>query len=170
MTITLAEAREEWFRRTIMEEGGHCPCCDRWGKQYRRGINKTMAYNIGWLAGMGSPGGEWIDVPRRGPRFVVASNQLPTMRWWDLCERNDSTAEEEDKKHSGFWRITELGALWAANRVRVPKYVWTYDGEVKHIEGPNILISEVIENFSFTEIMNTHRLQPRRNDDSPPTS
>lgn len=152
--ISLADARARWFQTTLIDGGGHCPCCDRWGKEYKRAINGTMAASIGWLAGIGQPGGEWIDVPRRAPRFVLASNQLPTMAWWKMCERNDSTASEEDKKHSGYWRVTELGARWARNEVAVPRYAVTYNSTVRRLEGEMVRISDVLgERFSYADIM-----------------
>ena len=155
--MTLMEAREQW-QHTIENDGGHCPCCDRWGKMYRRGINRVMAGSIVWLAHH-SADGEWVDVPRRAPRFVLASNQLPTMRWWKLCERYDvvpmSTAE--DKRFSGYWRVTELGKRWANNEIAVPKYVWTYNDTVIKFEGPDVKVSECLdEGFSYNEVMNTN--------------
>lgn len=151
-TITLQEARVYW-RETIRGEGGHCPCCDRWGKMYRRGINMVMAAGIVWLA-RHSADGSWVDVPRVGPRFVVASNQLPTMRWWGLCERN-IPGPDDDKKFSGFWRVTEMGKLWANNEVKVMKYVWTYNDTVIEFEGPDVAVSDCLEKFSYNDVMNT---------------
>src|SRR5262245_36609489 len=99
--MLLSDARAEW-QRTIEGDGGHCPCCDRWGKMYRRGINRVMAGSIVWLARHGPPGGDWVDVPRVAPRFVLASNQFTTMRWWGLCIRNEP-GPHEDRKFSGRW-------------------------------------------------------------------
>ena len=41
----LEQLRAAW-RSTIEEDGGHCPCCDRWGKIYSRTLNKTMAKSL----------------------------------------------------------------------------------------------------------------------------
>ena len=149
--MTLDEARAQW-EQTIRDDGGHCPCCNRWGKMYRRGINKTMAASIIWLARMTQPGGDWVDVPKFGPRWLVASNQLPTMRWWKMCERSEPSPEE-DKKFSGMWRITDLGNRWATNLVRLPKFVWTYNDTVYGYDDPKIAVSEILENFSYNDVM-----------------
>jgi hypothetical protein len=157
MTMTLAEARQKW-ERMREEDGGLCPCCDRHGKNYRRGINHTMAASIAWLSHMTTPDGEFIRVPKTAPRFVLGSNQLPTMRWWDMCERKPS--KDPAKKHSGQWRVTEKGVLFATNRLRVPKYVWTYNADVLSTEGPLVLISECIDSFDYEEVMSV-RYNPR---------
>jgi len=157
-TLTLAEARENW-QKIIKGDGGHCPCCDRWGKWYQRGINYTMAAGTVWLAVM-SADGEWIEVPKRGPRWMVVSNQFPTMRWWGLVERN-VPMPGEDKKFTGFWRATELGKQWAAGKVKVPKYVWTYNNTVMEFEEPMVLVSECLENFSYKEVMDVS-YEPRK--------
>src|SRR5215475_8244469 len=109
--MTLLEAREAWYK-AAKSEGGICPCCDRWGKWYQRGINATMAAGVVWLARMTADDRpqkdwDWIDVPRKGPRWMIASNQFTIMRWWGLVERN-VPLPGEDKKFSGWWRATEL--------------------------------------------------------------
>jgi hypothetical protein len=151
--MTLAEARDEWWKKTITGDGGDCPCCDRWGKMYQRGINRTMAGGMVWLAQM-TADGEWIDAPHQGPHWMVRSNQYQTMRWWGLCERC-APLPGEDKKFSGFWRITDLGKQWTNNKVKVPKYVWTYDNTVIKFEGPMVGIDEIFEDFSYNAVMKT---------------
>ena len=145
-------ARHQWFTETILGDGGHCPCCDRWGKQYRRGINTTMANGMVWLAQHTVPGGEWVDVPKTAGRDVLATNQFTTMRWWKMCERHIDV-EDTERKHSGLWRITDLGARWVRGEVAVPRYVWTYNNEVKAIEGPDVYIGDIVEGFSYPEVM-----------------
>ena len=121
----LQELRDLWDL-TKSGDGGHCPVCDRWGKIYPRGINNTMARSLIWLA---SRGDEWVDVPNVGPIWVLRSNQLPRLRWWDMVERNDSEKSDENK-HSGMWRATAFGKLFAQNKITAPSKVFTYNGEV----------------------------------------
>jgi len=156
--MTLEEAREAWAK-IAKSDGGDCPCCDRFGKWYRRGINRTMAAGVVWLAVM-SADGEWIEVPKKGPRWMIASNQFTTMRWWGLVERN-LPMPDEDKKFSGFWRATELGIKWSKGEIKVPKYVWTYNNTVMEFEGPMVLVSECLENFSYKEVMDAS-YEPRK--------
>lgn len=125
--IELAILKSEW-EDTIKGEGGHCPVCDRWGKIYPRGINNTMAKSLIWLSSRSSDG-SWVDVPNTAPSWILRSNQLPTLRWWDMVERNDDDKSQENK-HSGMWRVTEYGKLFAQNKIQAPDKVFTYNGEV----------------------------------------
>lgn len=125
--IELAILKSEW-NDCIEGDGGHCPVCDRWGKIYPRGINSTMAKSLIWLASRSSDG-SWVDVPNTAPAWLLRSNQLPTLRWWDMVERNDSNKSAEDK-HSGMWRVTEYGKLFSENKIQAPDKVFTYNGEV----------------------------------------
>ena len=148
----LAELRALW-RTAIEDEGGHCPCCDRWGKIYPRSLNETMARSLVWLAHH-STNGDWVDVPKRAPRWLVRSNQLPTLRWWGLVERLDT--EDKTKKHSGLWRATQRGILFAQNRLQVPKKVYTYNAEVEGFSEELVTIKDCVERFDYSAVMESN--------------
>lgn len=147
--IFLDELRGMW-RTAIEADGGHCPCCDRWGKIYPRSLNETMARSLVWLAHH-SANGDWVDIPQRGPRWLVRSNQLPTLRWWGLVERLET--DDKTKKHSGFWRATEMGVMFAQNRFEVPKKVYTYNAEVESFSEEFVTIKDCVENFDYSAVM-----------------
>lgn len=146
-TDTLADAKREW-ELTIIEKGGDCPCCGRFGKVYPRAVNKTMAKSLIWLAG-NKVG--WVNVPELAPRWLVRSNQLASLRWWGLVERNDENLG--DQKHSGYWRATTRGRLFARNMVKIPKKVFTYAGVPTGFSDDHVSISDIIANFSYAEVM-----------------
>lgn len=148
----LSGLRAVW-RTVIEDEGGHCPCCDRWGKVYPRSLNETMARSLVWLA-HNSANGDWVDVPRRAPRWLVRSNQLPTLRWWGLVERLDT--EDKAKKHSGLWRATPRGVMFAQNRLQVPKKVYTYNAEVEGFSEELVTIKDCIEQFDYSAVMESN--------------
>lgn len=142
--------RGQW-RATVEDGGGNCPCCDRWGRIYRRGINETMARSLIWLCSAPAEDG-WVNVPTQAPRWLIRSNQLPTLRWWDLVQRASST--DVDKKHSGMWRPTDLGRAFAKGEVSMPKIVYTYNGEREKYGEEVIRISECFgSHFSYSEVM-----------------
>lgn len=152
MGTALDVLREQW-RDTVRKDGGHCPCCDRWGKVYKRNINETMARSVIWLAGAPCGAEGWVDVPSNAPRWLVRSNQLATLRWWGLVERREPS-EGEDKKYSGMWRCTELGKQWIAGNAKVHQSVWTYAGEVESLDGPMVSVSDCLgQHFSYQETM-----------------
>lgn len=146
----LESFRKEW-REIIEAEGGRCPCCDRWGKIYKRSINETMARSLIWLCKAPAQDG-WVDVPNQAPRWLIRSNQLPTLRWWDLVQR--ATSDDVDKKHSGLWRPTELGIAFVKGEVSMPKTVYTYAGEREKYGDEIIKIHDCFgTHFSYAEVM-----------------
>lgn len=150
MIATLEEARSMWSS-VIKGDGGHCPCCDRWGKIYPRTFNSTMARSLIWLATWNRDGG-WCDVPNTAPKAIVRTNQLPTTRWWGLSERQPSG--DSNKKNSGWWRVTERGNRFARGMITIPKKVFTYNGEVLYFDSSLIHIRDAFDtSFDYERVM-----------------
>jgi len=146
----IAVARSEW-KQTIKSDGGHCPVCDRWGRVYSRRINKTMMKSLIWLHHSSPTDGPWTDIPLTAPRWLVRSNQLPTLRWWGLVERR--TNDDLKKKHSGMWRVTTKGREFIAGTLRVPSMVFTYNGEPVGWSETQTAASDHFEDFDYSEVM-----------------
>jgi hypothetical protein len=141
------------WKEAIENEGAHCPVCKRWGKIYGRSINKTMAYSLVWLTGARSDDDGWVDVPNSGNLRILRSNQLPTLRWWNLVERKN--IESDKTKHAGLWRATPLGKDFVHGLVQVPEKVFTYDAEVVAFSDKQTHIWQCFKNqFDYQEIMN----------------
>ena len=159
---TLADAKRELFN--AMDDGTHCPCCDKYVRRYRRKFNSSMARALIWLSQqhgrlgmMYGIAGEhcWIDVPKLAPRWLVQTNQLPTVRWWGMIERHPATGDA--KKHSGLWRVTPQGVRFVMGREAVPSTVVTYNGEPVGFEGDKITIREALgTKFDYAELMGHH--------------
>jgi len=151
-TYTLEDARKVW-RATIESDGGYCPCCTRWGKIYARNLNETMCRSLIWLTKARANQHGWVDVPETAPRWLVRSNQLPTLRWWGLVERIAS--DNPDAKHSGLGRPTMLGISFSTCNVAVPKTAFTYKGEVEYMSDDAVTIADCFgKRFSYQEVMN----------------
>lgn len=147
------EALRDAWGRTIAHDGGHCPVCDRWGKIYLRNINVTMAHGLMWLCRQTGDEDGWINVPVVGPQWLVRSNQLATLHWWNLVERK-SKDETHKAKFSGIWRPTQLGKDFASGQARVPKSVYTYNNMVMRYSTQEVLISECLEEvFDYDQVM-----------------
>ena len=137
---TLQESRADW-RYAIEGDGGHCPCCDRWGKIYPRQFNSSMARSLIWLVGEGSA---WTDVPNTAPKWLTRTNQLPTVR----------ESEDPAVKHSGIWRPTERGADFAYGRTSIPETVFTYNAQVIRFGEEKMRIEEAFETpFDYAQVM-----------------
>jgi hypothetical protein len=141
------------WKEAIENEGACCPVCNRWGKIYGRSINKTMAYSLVWLASTKSDEDGWVDVPNSGNLRILRSNQLPTLRWWNLVERKEGG--ENKTKHSGFWRTTLMGKDFVHGRIQVPEKVFTYDAEVIAVSDKQTYIWQCFKKqFDYQEVMN----------------
>lgn len=150
--MDIEAARKAW-RDTIEDDGGHCPVCARWGKIYGRAINSTMARSLIWLCSAPTDADGWVDVPNRAPRWVIRSNQLPTLHWWNLVERLGS--EDAKQKHSGMWRPTALGLDFVHAGARVPRKVYTYNNMVESHSLETVQIHDCFkEQFDYQQVMN----------------
>ena len=89
----------------------------------------------------------WVDVPNTAPRWLVQSNQLPTLRWWGLVERKGNEGETKTK-HSGLWRPTSEGLDFVHHGTRVPKQVFTYNDTVQGYSTETVTIRDCFaDNF-----------------------
>jgi len=158
--MLLEEARQAFFQSAIIEEEiTLCPCCQRRTKAYDRPFNTSMLKSLEWLYRESNGGLTWVDVPSFAPRWLVRTNQLASCRWWGLVERDDRLAEQQDKKHTGYWRTTKLAHDWLLGNAKIPRSAFTYAGNVLAMRGPDITPEEVDEAFSYSETIRGHHAQ-----------
>ena len=147
-TCTLAEAKM-WLQGQL-EEGVMCPCCSQYARIYKRKLNSTMGYALLWLCRAYS--GDWINVPKKGPRSVIATNQLGTLALWGVIEQKPNV--DSRKKHSGFWRPTRQGQDFANERVMLPTHVYLYNNKVQRWSNERGDIREALgKYFDYAELM-----------------
>lgn len=143
--------RGSW-EATIKDEGGYCPVCSRWGKIYARTLNRTMAHSLLWLHSQ-SVDKSWVDVPKIAPRWLVRSNQLPTLKAWGLVERAPVDPKLKTK-HSGMWRPTELGVQFVLQKATVAKKVYTYNDTVQFVSLEQVSLADCLDNdFNYQATM-----------------
>lgn len=152
---TLSAARKEWDA-TIRDSGGHCPCCDRWGKVNRYKVTENMAKTLLWMAA--NHGTEWVDMPNVAPRHALQTKSYSTMKHWGLIERHPMLVNDDgslpDKKFSGLWRVTPTGISFAKGKSFIPKHVYIYDDQVVDVSTDSISIQDCFgEKFSYDEAM-----------------
>ena len=149
--MELAKAREYVEKR--LDDGVHCPCCGKYTRRYKRKFNATMARSLFWLVSAYRSESTWIDVPKNAPRWLVRSNQLPTIRWWNLAQRPKDT-NDPDLKHSGLWKPTKQGIDFVDLRLKVFNTAVTYDGNVEKLTGTLVSIEDTLgTKFSYAEMM-----------------
>lgn len=123
----LSDARREV--KAGREAGMRCPCCDQFAKLYRRPLNTTMAASLIWLYHASHQGRIFVHVPSSAPRRVVKTNQLCTVAHWGLIVSRGT--DDDAKRASGYWRITEKGAAFVRGEILVPARVHLYAGQVE---------------------------------------
>jgi hypothetical protein len=124
----IQEARNIW-EKTISHKGGHCPVCDKWGKINGWSFNASMAKSLIWLTLAPNDKDGWVDVPKDAPRWLVRSNQLPTVERWKLIERKPSDSTK--LKHKGLWRPTQRGIDFSRSKIQIPSKVWVYNNSIQ---------------------------------------
>lgn len=150
-SITLEQAKSV-FRGQIEGEGAKCPCCGRFGKIYRRTLNKVMAASLVWLYQQQGDEDNWVHLPTVAPRWVTKTYQIASLRWWGLVERKD-VGQDEDAYSSGLWRVTEHGKYFIQEQIAVPKVAWTYDADLQRLDGPLVYIWQCFKDrFSYDEV------------------
>lgn len=147
---TLETMRDHW-KVVIEGDGGECPCCERWGKVYRRGLNASMARALMWLVHQEDRGDGWVHVPSSAPPWMLRTQQLPTLQLWGLVEGFSSG--DSKLQSSGLWRPTPSGTLFATNKMSVKKYVYVYNNAVRDTDGDQIFIGDALgSKYNYHEI------------------
>ncbi len=138
--------------RLAMDKGIICPCCNQNVKMYRWRISAVIAKCLLDMYKLS------IDNPKRWvhPLHDLEQNSgdYAKLRYFGLIE-SDQEVPEEDKKASGFWRITPLGKSFVLNRATVALKVKIYNQNSYGFEGKQISIIDALgKKFSYSELMN----------------
>jgi len=144
----LKELRQEWDN-TIAKSGGHCPCCDRWGKINAFTLHHNLALALKWMYEYTKRSSKpWVYVVEEAPRQVLRTRGFCTLEYWGLVVRHpkfesevDTSHSDEDgkpkkrklgkKKSSGLWQITPLGIDFVEGKTLIVKTVFIYNKEVQ---------------------------------------
>ena len=163
--------RDHW-RKTIEDVGGYCPCCERWGKIYKRPLNSTMARSLMWLVNTPHRGDGWTHVPDVAPTWLLRAPQLTSLSYWGLVV---PFSKESKLLSSGLWKPTNNGIRFAHNELRVPKYVFLYNNRVLETTGEDVSIVEclgdkydynaITENYNGTDSLQERIAQNIREED-----
>jgi hypothetical protein len=153
-TVTLEEARD-WLRARV-RKGAVCPCCKRFAKVYKRKLNSGMAYVLIRLYRV--RGFE----PTHINQFIGEQKMTASMvggvllHQWGLIEEIPGDDDGPVKYQSGFYRVTELGARFVTDRVRVRKFVHLYDNKLLRVAADDETVSireALTDKFDYQELM-----------------
>lgn len=124
----LDDLRADW-RVTIEGNGGHCPCCDRWGKINAQPMSEIMALGLLWISRAKQDENGWVNVAKLAPRWMLRGKSYATLAKWGLLE---SSGEVRDgKKSIGWWRVTPNGELFLDGKLSIPDKVYIYNNGIE---------------------------------------
>lgn len=137
------ETVEPNYKKVLMNGGGRCPCCRRWGKVNRKGFSYGMLMTLKVLAL--APG--WVNTTTLLDHHdseavikVLRNRSWPHLEYWGLAEpklREDGTAER------GMWRATAKGRQFLRGKIDIPEHLFVYDNVVVEEDTTRIYVHQV---------------------------
>ena len=144
------ESQEQFFNELKEKRESVCPCCTRPARISRLKIHSTLAYMLCKLYGdsMGHSGHPHQYRHLSSFKYRNASgNDFSIAKHWELVETID--AKTHDKRSSGLYRLTPLGAEFVAGTITIPKYVYVFNNRVLYIEGETSIKECLGDKFSY---------------------
>lgn len=143
----------------LTDKGYDCPLCGDSTRFYHRKINSGMARALFELWSLTELNEDPDKVWWHHAEFDrFGSRETHKLVHWGLVKEKPKPTEREDKRTSGFWRITEKGREFAQNRAKVRKIAVLFNNTLERYDGPEITINDAFgEKFRFDELMEAHR-------------
>lgn len=159
---TIKEAKA--YLRANWHDGIECPCCTQFVKLYKVKLNTGMAYVLiqfykAYLFKKPMAQDKWVHPIKD---FKTINGDYAKLRHWGLVEKmpeeetenKKTTDQEDDKKGSGYWRITEKGKLFVQKQIKVTSNALLFNNKCYGVTGKDIDIVEALRNkFSYSELM-----------------
>lgn len=143
---TLSEARK--YLRENWEKGVLCPCCTQRVQLYRHKVNAQITKCLIQMYRLN--GDDWVHVLQD----LKPSNRMYSLaRFWGLIEPKGDTPED-DKKSSGYWRLTSKGVSFVLGQITIPKYAYIFNDKVYRFSPDQVTIREALTSkFSYHELL-----------------
>jgi hypothetical protein len=151
----LQEASDKFFTEAL-DKGGTCPCCNRYGKVYKRPFHSGLALSILWLVQEYRKTWDYIDVPEAAPKQITKTREFDKLEIWGLATRKKN--EDSKKRESGLWAPTQQGADFVDGKMTVFEKAQMYNmrkmKEALGFEGKQITIVQALgDDFDYEELM-----------------
>jgi hypothetical protein len=142
-----------WHPEPTRHDGETCQACGRFLKVYYRKLSTAMALALVRLFGMA------IEIPNRSyfhvREFYKERGDFAKLKFWGMIE--EAPNEDETKKSSGLWRITDEGTKFVCMETKVPQYViLKWGSELLGFAGAEVDVRQCLEfgnKFNYSELM-----------------
>jgi hypothetical protein len=132
-------------------DGCICPCCGQIAKVYKRKLNNGMAFELISLYKLSKLKDDFYHHTKFAK---LTGGEISKLSYWGLVIEKEKQKDEEDKKTSGYWAITEKGKLFAENKIRLKSHIFLYDAKLLGFSDTEIDIIESLGNkFNYRELM-----------------
>jgi hypothetical protein len=151
---TLKEAKD-WLRARL-DKGERCPCCQQLAKMYERKLYSSLAAALIYFY-------RNFDHSKFHHKSELLKNKnlattfgggdFAKLSLWGLIEEKPKGATE-DKRTSGYWKITQKGVDFVLRKSQLPSHVRIYDGRIFGFKGSHVSIVDCLkEKYSYEELM-----------------
>lgn len=135
--------------------GENCRTCGQLVKLYKRPISGMEAARLIrlYVASKNNPKKEFFHLRDFSPAGYNASADFHKLKYMGLVEEKPAESSDE-KKNSGYWKITDNGKLFVETKSTVPKYALIFDGKLFGFMGPNQSINDRLgKKFNYGDLM-----------------
>ncbi len=150
---TLADARAMLFEKAPV--GTVCPCCDKFCKVYHRKFNSGMALGLiySYRYNQLHPA-EFFDFRHHCmKRYDFFPGDYTKLIWWGMFEKHP-TAQHEQAKSNGLYRITPRGIAFVECKTSIESHANEYMSGVTSFDGDTINIRQALgKQYNYAELM-----------------
>lgn len=141
---TLEEAKQ--FLRNNWEKGVECPCCTQHVRLWKHSINSAIARTL--IAMYRKNGTDWVHIMKD----IHLTTMYGIAEFWELIV--PKTENDEDKKSSGYWKLTERGRQFVTAQIIIPRYKWVFENKVRRTSTDYVGIGDCLgKKFNYRELM-----------------
>lgn len=146
------DSEVDFWRRLNAGESLDCPCCKRYSQIYTRKIHTGIALQLIQLYRIGGS----ITFVHTSKLIAPGSSGIGDFskaKYWGLIEPKENT--DDDKKSSGFWRLTPLGVAFVRGKKTIAGAALVFDDKViGFTDEPVDILGALGKKFSYDELMN----------------
>lgn len=158
----LNELREPLMKAAESRKTNDCPLCNQSvhiNKDKQTDSSTKNLLNLYYLT-KESPDIEYFP----SHKFCKGRNgagRFAALRYHDFIIEsvaNKESTNDGQKKNTGLWKLTDKGIDYCEGRIKIPKYILTYNRKFIGTDGPLMSIDEFLnEQFHYRKLMDDYK-------------